>query len=92
MPQHYADQVDVFNKCYLNAHINYHRPCLFLVTITDAKGKERKTYPYDAMMTPYEKFKSLPNAKDYLKPGIDFEILDKAAYAMRDNDSAELLQ
>ena len=92
MPQHYADQVDVFNKCYLNAHINYHRPCLFLVTITDAKGKERKTYPYDEMMTPYEKFKSLHNAKDYLKPGIDFEILDKAAYAMRDNDSAELLQ
>ena len=40
----------------------------------------------------YEKFKSLPNAKDYLKPGIDFEILDKAAYAMSDNDSAELLQ
>ena len=102
IPQHYADQVDAFNKCYLNAHINYHRPCLFPVTITDAKGKERKTYPYDEMMTPraseslrflvYEKFKSLPNAKDYLKPGIDFEILDKAAYAMSDNDSAELLQ
>ena len=92
IPQHYADQVDVFNKCYLNAHINYHRPCLFPVTITDAKGKERKTYPFDEMMTPYEKFKSLPNAKDYLKPGIDFEILDKAAYAMSDNDSAELLQ
>ncbi len=92
IPQHYADQVGVFNKCYLNAHINYHRPCLFPVTITDAKGKERKTYPYDEMMTPYEKFKSLPNAKDYLKPGIDFEILDKAAYAMSDNDSAELLQ
>ena len=27
-----------------------------------------------------------------MKPGIDFEILDKAAYAMSDNDSAELLQ
>ncbi len=92
IPQHYADQVNAFNECYLNAHINYHRPCLFPVTITDAKGKERKTYPYDEMMTPYEKFKSLPNAKDYLKPGIDFEILDKAAYAMSDNDSAELLQ
>ena len=44
------------------------------------------------MMTPYEKFKSLPDAKDYLKPGITFEILDKAAYAMSDNDSAEQLQ
>ncbi len=92
IPQHYADQMDAFNECYLNAHINYHRPCLFPVTVTDAKGKERKTYPYDEMMTPYEKFKSLPDAKDYLKPGITFEILDKAAYAMSDNDSAEQLQ
>ena len=92
IPQHYANQVNAFNECYLNAHINYHRPCLFPVTVTDAKGKERKTYPYDEMMTPYEKFKSLPDAKDYLKPGITFEILDKAAYAMSDNDSAELLQ
>ncbi len=92
IPQHYADQVNAFNECYLNAHINYHRPCLFPVTVTDANGKERKTYPYDEMMTPYEKFKSLPDAKDYLKPGITFEILDKAAYAMSDNDSAEQLQ
>ena len=92
IPQHYANQVNAFNECYLNAHINYHRPCLFPVTVTDAKGKERKTYPYDEMMTPYEKFKSLPDAKDYLKPGITFEILDKAAYAMSDNDSAEQLQ
>ena len=92
IPQHYANQVNAFNECYLNAHMNYHRPCLFPVTVTDAKGKERKTYPYDEMMTPYEKFKSLPDAKDYLKPGITFEILDKAAYAMSDNDSAEQLQ
>ena len=62
IPQHYANQVNAFNECYLNAHINYHRPCLFPVTVTDAKGKERKTYPYDEMMTPYEKFKSLPDA------------------------------
>ena len=39
-----------------------------------------------------KKLKSRPNAKNYLKPRIDFEILDKAAYAMSDNDSAELLQ
>ena len=44
------------------------------------------------MMTPYDKLKSLPNAKDYLKPGISFEILDKLAHQISDNQAADQLQ
>ena len=44
------------------------------------------------MMTPYEKFKSLPNAQQYLKPTLTFAILDKVAYEITDNQSAERLQ
>jgi hypothetical protein len=44
------------------------------------------------MMTPYDKFKSLSNAKDYLKPGISFEILDTLAYQISDNQAADQLQ
>lgn len=44
------------------------------------------------MMTPYEKLKSLPNAKNYLKSDITFEILDKISMEMSDNEAAELLQ
>ena len=40
-------------------------------------------------MTPYEKFKSLPNAKQYLKDDITFEELDKIAYEKSDNQFAE---
>ncbi|MCZ6803276.1 MAG: hypothetical protein O7D86_04900 [Proteobacteria bacterium] len=43
------------------------------------------------MMTPYDKLKSLPNAKQYLKP-VTFEQLDAIAYAISDNDAAKQLQ
>jgi len=92
IPQKYAPLVNEFNKTYVNPHINYHRPCFFPVTITNKKGKQQKIYPYSAMMTPYDKLKSLPNAKYYLKSGMSFEIMDKIAYAISDNQSAEFLQ
>ena len=92
IPQHYAKQMNDFNRRYLNPHINYHRPCLFPETLTDAKGKQRKTYPYKSMMTPYEKLKSLSDSEQYLKPTLTFEILDTVAYEITDNQSAKQLQ
>ncbi len=44
------------------------------------------------MMTPYDKLKSLPNAKSYLKDGISFSDMDKEAYAITDNQSADQLK
>ena len=72
IPQRFAPEVHEFNSRYLTPYINYHRPCFFAEIEVDSKGKERKKYPYKSMMTPYDKFKSLPNAADYLKPGITF--------------------
>ncbi len=43
-------------------------------------------------MTPYEKLKSLPGAKAYLKPALSFAILDEIAYALSDNQAADRLQ
>jgi hypothetical protein len=53
----------------VNPYLNYHRPCFFPGTRTDHNGKQRKVYRYETMMTLYDKLKSLPDAKDYLKPG-----------------------
>lgn len=89
IPQRFAAPVNAFCRDHLNPDINFHRPCLFAETITDAKGKQRKRYPYRLMMTPYEKLKSLPNATAYLRPGIDFAQLDAQASAMTDNEAAE---
>ncbi len=88
IPQHCASLVNAFCADYLNPYVNFHRPCFFPETITDAKGKERKTYRYEDMMTPYEKFKSIPEAGQYLKKGITLEQLNAQAAEMSDNEAA----
>lgn len=88
IPQHCASLVNAFCANHLNPYVNYHRPCFFPETITDTKGKELKKYRYKDMKTPYEKFKSLPNARQYLKPDISFEQLDVQASKISDNDAA----
>ena len=92
IPQHYAQQLNDFNHDYLNPYLNFHHPCFFALTITDAKGKQRKTYPYQQMMTPYDKLKSLPQANSYLKPDVSFAQLDAIAYQISDNEAAHQLQ
>lgn len=92
IPQKWAAQINTFNQHYLNPYINYHRPCFFSETKTDDKGKQKKVYRYENMMTPYDKFKSLPNAQTYLKPELSFEIMDEFAMRMSDNASADKLQ
>ena len=91
IPQKWAPLINEFNQKYLNPYINYHRPCFFPIVIIDAKGKQKKTYPYKAMMTPYEKLKSLPEAKQNLKPGITLQQLDDIALAISDNEAAHQL-
>jgi hypothetical protein len=91
IPQRFASEVNDFCREVLTPYLNYHRPCLFPETITDAKGRQRKRYPYHLMMTPYEKFKSIPNAEQFLKPGISFQSLDALACSISDNDAAQRL-
>ncbi len=91
IPQHFAALVNAFCVEHLNPYVNFHRPCFYAQTITDAKGRQRKRYAYQQMMTPYEKFKSLPDAAQFLKPGITFQHLDTLANAVSDNEAARLL-
>jgi transposase InsO family protein len=88
IPQHFATLVNTFCVDHLNPYVNFHRPCFYAQTITDAKGRQRKRYAYQAMMTPYEKFKSLDHAEQFLKPNITFSQLDTQAYAVSDNETA----
>ena len=88
IPQQFAEQVNAFCANHLNPYVNFHRPCFFPETITDAKGKERKRYRYEDMKTPYEKLKSVPEASQYLKLGITVEQLDAIALRISDNEAA----
>ncbi|HUL12801.1 MAG TPA: hypothetical protein VLU73_11635, partial [Methylococcaceae bacterium] len=72
-------------------YLNFHRPCHFPTVSVDAKGKLRKHYRYQDMMTPYEKLKSLPEAQRHLKPGITFQQLDAIASECSDNEAARRL-
>jgi hypothetical protein len=87
----FAQQVNAFTLNVLSPYLNFHRPCLFSEEILDAKGRRRKRYPYALLMTPYEKLKSLPQANQYLKPGITFQHLDDIAMQCSDNDAAREL-
>jgi transposase InsO family protein len=92
IPQRWAPLINVFNQEHLNPYLNFHRPCFFPEIRTDQKGKVRKIYRYERMMTPYDKFKSLPQAKQYLNSTVTFEILDVIAHQFSDTQAADRLQ
>jgi transposase InsO family protein len=89
IPQKCAELINGFSRDYFNPYINFHRPCFFPVSIIDQKGKIRKTYPYEKVMTPYERLKSVHQAEIYLRSGVTFEGLDAIANQMSDNQFAE---
>jgi hypothetical protein len=89
IPQSYAATINQFHGDYLNIYVNFHRPCFFAVSVIDSRGKVKKTYPYQEVMTPYEKLKSLPEAQSYLKAGVTPQQLDDIAHQMSDNEFAE---
>ena len=91
IPGRFAQAVSAYTLKWLTPYLNYHRPCFFPETILDDKGRQTKRYPYERMMTPYDKLKSLPKPERYLKPGLSFAILDLQAYAVSDNAAAASL-
>lgn len=90
IPKRYAKAINGFYEACFNEYLNYHRPCGFATVTTDARGKEKKIY--DIYLTPYEKFKSLPDAERYLKPGITLAELDAIARRMSDTEYAIMMQ
>ena len=91
IPQRFATEVNAFCADFLNPYLNFHRPCLFAETLTDAKGKVRKRYPLRLVMTPFEKLKSIEGAGSCLKPGMTLENLENQANQDSDNAAAAKL-
>ena len=89
IPQSCAELINAFNREFFNPYISFHRPCFFPVSVIGPKGKIKKIYPYEEVMTPYEKLKSLPQAENYLRLSITFEGLNTIANQMSDNQFAE---
>ena len=92
IPQKYATAINNFYVEALNPYLNFHRPCFFAVDTTDAKGKIRKTYPYEQIMTPWERLKTIPEYETFLKDGVTAQALELQANEMSDNAAAKKVQ
>jgi len=88
IPSYHATTLNTFFQKWLNPYLNFHRPCFFPLTVIDARGKQKKTYPYQSMMTPFDKFSQLPKAQSYLKKGVALAQLKTFALEMSDNEFA----
>ena len=91
IPQRFAAEVNAFCGEALNPYLNFHRPCLFAEELIDAKGKRRKRYPLQGVMTPLEKLASLPAPERFLKAGITLSGLQREAASLTDNQAPERL-
>ena len=91
IPGRFAAQVNAFTLDVLSPYVNYHRPCFFPHTSIDNKGRQRRLYRYQDMMTPFDKLTSLPSIETHLKPGISLAALQSEASARSDSDAARSL-
>ena len=92
IPEHLAPRVNAFLRDALSPFLNHHRACLFAVEVAGPSGRKRRKYPQDQVSTPYDKLRSLPGAEDFLKPGVTFEELDRAAHRVSGLDAAKGVQ
>ena len=84
----HAEAVQKFYTAHFNPYLNFHRPCGFATLTTAANGKRQRTYKPAHYQTPYEKFKSLPQAETFLKADVTFARLDLLALALSDTECA----
>jgi transposase InsO family protein len=93
IPQRHAARFNTYCREYLNAFLNFHRPCLFSTDVADPRkpGRFKRVYrPRDAM-TPLDKLASLPEAAKFMREGITLEDLHELATALTDVQAAEEL-
>lgn len=88
----FAKALNIFYFGCFHEYLNYHRSCAFPITITDKKGKEKKIYPQENYMTPFEKLKSIPHVEQYLKLGATIGSLEAIANKHSDNEMAKIIQ
>jgi len=88
IPRAFAADVDAFAQGVLSPFLNFHRPCLFPTVEEDGKGRTRRRCRDADVATPHERLKSLPDAEQWLRPGVTFEALDATAMARTDLEAA----
>jgi len=73
-----------------NDYLNFHRPSGQAEMITGKKGKQRRVYR--KFETPWEVFRQLSGASEYLKSGQTLRVLDQFAKSESDTSAARRMQ
>jgi transposase InsO family protein len=84
----HAEALQKFYCEHLNPYLNFHRPCGFATVSWDQRGKRQRKYKAEDYRTPFEKLQSLPEAEQFLKPGVSLAELDQRALAISDTACA----
>jgi hypothetical protein len=92
IPQVHATKINRFYAQTLNPYLNFHRPCYYAVDTVDAKGKIRKTYPHDQIMTPWEKLQTIRGYERFLTLQNTPASLKRQACALSDSEAAKGVQ
>ena len=85
-------RVNAFLHDHLCPLLNFHRPCLFPTKVPGPNGRIKRRYRQEDVATPYERFKSMPGAEDFLRPGVSLDALDQLAAAATHLDAAKAVQ
>ena len=89
VPHALVPQVNAFLHDHLCPLLNFHRPCLFPTEVPGPNGRVKRRYRQEDVTTPYERFKSMPGAEDFLRPGVSLDALDQRAAAATHLDAAK---
>ena len=87
IPQRWAAQVNTFCRDYLNPFLNFHRPCLFATRSPTARARSASATG-SRTANALDKLRSLPDAAQFLQPGVAFAHLDALAAAITDVQAA----
>jgi hypothetical protein len=81
-----------FRSAAVQPVLQFPSPLLVRKPVTTPRGKQHAIYRYEAILTHANQHKSPPKVKDYLKPGVSFEILGRIDRRTSDNPVADQLQ
>ena len=81
VPRALVPQVNAFLRNHLCPFLNFHHPCLFPTEVVSPTGHVKRRYRQEDVTTPYERFKALPDAETFLRPGVTLDALDQLAAA-----------
>jgi transposase InsO family protein len=86
----HAEAIEAFYQEHFNPYLNFHRPCGVPEMRTNAKGKQRRAYPWYA--TPWEILRQLPDLARHLRSGVTQAELEQRARAESDTATAQKMQ